>query len=66
MPRFIGKKSNTSAQLSLLILIAIGLVAGLEYAGAINLFDGVGKHRFETRTNSHYYLNRAVRMSLGS
>ncbi len=54
MPRLVGKQSNTSAQLTLLITAAIGVLTGLEYMGAINVINGFGNDRVEIRT----YQNR--------
>lgn len=50
MPRLVGRQSNTSAQLTLLILATIGVLTGLEYLGAINVVNGFGNDRLEIRT----------------
>ena len=57
MPRLIGKQSNPTLPLSLLILAAIAGLVGLEYVGAINEIDGFGKDRVEIRTDPARPLN---------
>jgi hypothetical protein len=42
MPRLVGKQSNTAAPLSLLILVAIGVVMTLEYIGFTEVLNGSG------------------------
>jgi hypothetical protein len=50
MPRLIGKQSNSAIPLSLLILVAIAGLVGLEYVGIINIINGFGNDRVEIRT----------------
>jgi hypothetical protein len=50
MPRLVGKQSNPAIPFSLLILIAIAGLVGLEYVGIINVINGFGNDRVEIRT----------------
>jgi hypothetical protein len=50
MPRLVGKQSNPAIPLSLLILVAIAGLVGLEYVGLINVINGFGNYRVEIRT----------------
>jgi hypothetical protein len=50
MPRLIGKQSNSTIPLSLLLLASIATVIGLEYIGSINVIHGFGNERLEIRT----------------
>ena len=57
MPRLVGKQSNSTIPLSLLILAAIATVIGLEYVGAMNVINGFGNDRVEIRTYPERPLN---------
>jgi hypothetical protein len=57
MPRLIGKQSNPAIPLRLLILATVGVVAGLEYIGLINVINGFGNDRLEIRIYSERPLN---------
>jgi hypothetical protein len=43
MPRLVGKQSNGSGYIALLLLAAAGTVGAMEYAGIINVIPGFGK-----------------------
>ncbi|NJR37558.1 MAG: hypothetical protein HC781_00400 [Leptolyngbyaceae cyanobacterium CSU_1_4] len=43
MPRLVGKQSNDGLRVSLVMLTAIAIAAGLEYVGIIDLVPGFGK-----------------------
>jgi hypothetical protein len=47
MPRLIGKRSNTSANTTLLIIATLGILTGLEYLGVINVINNFGNDRIE-------------------
>ena len=57
MSRLIGKQSNPTLPLGLLILAAITGLVGLESVGAIDQIDGFGKDRVEIRTDPARPLN---------
>ena len=57
MPRLIGKQSNPTLPLSLLILVTIAGLVGLEYIGAIDQIDDFGTDRVEIRTDPARSLN---------
>jgi hypothetical protein len=57
MPRLIGKQSNSTIPLSLLIFAAIATIIGLEYIGAMNIINGFGNDRLEIRTYPERPLN---------
>jgi uncharacterized Zn-binding protein involved in type VI secretion len=46
MPRLVGKPSNGSASLVLLLLVAIGAAGAVEYAGVVDLVPQFGKDYF--------------------
>ena len=50
MPRLIGKQSNVSANMTLLIISMIAVLTGLEYIGAINIVDKFGNDRLPVNT----------------
>ena len=43
MPRLIGKQSNNSAYVGLVLILAIAITGSLEYLGAINIIPGFGR-----------------------
>jgi hypothetical protein len=57
MPRLIGKQSNSTIPLSLLLLASIATIIGLEYIGSINVVNGFGNDRSEIRTYPERPLN---------
>jgi hypothetical protein len=45
MPRLIGKQSNNSWYMTLVLIVAIAAAGSLEYLGVINVIPGFGEER---------------------
>jgi hypothetical protein len=45
MPRLIGKQSNNSWYVTLILIVAIAAAGSLEYLGVINVIPGFGNER---------------------
>jgi hypothetical protein len=49
MPRLIGKQSDHSGYVGLLLILAIATAGSLEYLGAINVIPGFGRDAWTDR-----------------
>lgn len=52
MPRLVGKQSNDSLIVSLLMIAAIAIATGLEYTGIINVVPGFGEDNSTLSSNN--------------
>lgn len=56
MPRLVGKRSDASPMIALLLLLAIGFGVSLEYLGYINVVPGFGRY---SRYTSQQKINQS-------
>jgi hypothetical protein len=52
MPRLIGKTSKTPLYTTILIVVAVSAVTGLEYIGAIDIVPGFGRDNTTMRVSN--------------
>jgi hypothetical protein len=64
MPRLIGKQSNNSWSMLLILILAVAAAGSLEYFGFINVIPGFGSERPWSNSSSNLQIDRDRRMKL--